>query len=84
LPAVLSDPDRLAALDASGLVGSPPEQVFDDLTRLAASVTGCDISAITFVGETSTYWKSVPYLPYGGVEKWQNAVGDSFCSSLSG
>jgi serine phosphatase RsbU (regulator of sigma subunit) len=79
LPAVLSDPDRLAALEASGLVGSAPEQVFDDLARLAASVTRCDISAITFVGETRTHWKSVPHLPYGGVEKWQNAVGDSFC-----
>ncbi|GAA4091929.1 hypothetical protein GCM10022284_30640 [Streptomyces hundungensis] len=79
LPAVLSDPVRLAALEASGMVGSAPEQVFDDLMRLAVSVTGSAISAITFVGETRTYWKSVPHLPYGGVEAWQNAVGDSFC-----
>ncbi|MFJ4716803.1 GAF domain-containing SpoIIE family protein phosphatase [Streptomyces sp. NPDC088785] len=79
LPAVLSDPERLAALEASGMVGSGPESVFDDLTRLAVSVTGASISAITFVGETRTYWKSVPHLPYGGLEAWQNAVGDSFC-----
>ena len=79
LPAVLSDPDRLAALAASGQVGTAPEQVFDDLARLAASVTSCGISAITFVGETRTYWKSVPHLPYGGVDQWQNAVGDDFC-----
>jgi hypothetical protein len=79
LPAVLSDPVRLAALEASGQIGSPPEQVFDDLTRLAVSVTGCGISAITFVGATRTYWKSVPHLPYGGFEQWQNAAGDSFC-----
>jgi serine phosphatase RsbU (regulator of sigma subunit) len=79
LPAVLSDPGRLAALAASGQVGSAPEEVFDDLTRLAVSVTGCDISAITFVGENRTFWKSVPHLPYGDVESWQNAVGDSFC-----
>lgn len=79
LPAVLADPDRLAALAASGLFGSAPEQVFDDLTRLAAAVTSCGISAITFVGETRTYWKSVPHLPYGGLDQWQNAVGDSFC-----
>jgi serine phosphatase RsbU (regulator of sigma subunit) len=79
LPAVLSDPGRLAALEASGQIGSPPEQVFDDLTRLAVSVTGCGISAITFVGATRTYWKSVPHLPYGGFEQWQNAAGDSFC-----
>ena len=79
LPAVLSDPDRLAALKASGQAGSAPEQVFDDLTRLAVSFTSCDISAITFVGDTRTYWKSVPHLTYGGAENWQNAVADSFC-----
>ncbi|MFF5235474.1 PP2C family protein-serine/threonine phosphatase [Dactylosporangium sp. NPDC000521] len=78
-PMVLSDLARLAALAASGLIGTGPERVFDDLTGLAASVTGCAISAITLVGETRTYWKSVPHLPYGGVEAWQNAVGDSFC-----
>jgi serine phosphatase RsbU (regulator of sigma subunit) len=79
LPAVLSDPARLAALASGGMAGSPPEQAFDDLARLAASVTGCHIAAITFVGETRTHWKSVPHLPYGGQEQWQNAVGDSFC-----
>ncbi|WP_227870461.1 SpoIIE family protein phosphatase [Streptomyces otsuchiensis] len=79
LPAVLSDPGRLAALGASGQVGSAPERVFDDLTRLAAAVTGCGIAALTFVAEDRTYWKSVPHLPYGGPELWQNAVADSFC-----
>ncbi len=79
LPAVLSDPVRLAALEASGMIGSAPEQVFDDLTRLAVSVTGAAISAITFVGEARTYWKSVPHLPYAGVENWQNGVEESFC-----
>jgi serine phosphatase RsbU (regulator of sigma subunit) len=79
LPAALSDPRRLAALAATGLAGSAPEEVFDHLTRLASSVIGCDIAAITFVGETVTHWKSVPHLPYGGAELWQNAVGDSFC-----
>ncbi|WP_405496713.1 SpoIIE family protein phosphatase [Nocardia sp. NBC_00511] len=79
LPAVLSDPVRLAALAASGQIGSGPERVFDDLARLAASVTGCGIAAITFVGEHRTFWKSVPHLPFGGFEAWQNAVGESFC-----
>jgi serine phosphatase RsbU (regulator of sigma subunit) len=79
LPAVLGDPARLAALAASGQVGSAPEQVFDDLTRLAMAVTGCGISAVTFVGENRTFWKSVPHLPYADIETWQNAVGDSFC-----
>jgi len=79
LPAVLSDPDRLASLTATGQVGTAPEPAFDDLARLASSVTGCGIAAVTFVGEYRTYWKSVPHLPYGGPEAWQNAVGDDFC-----
>jgi serine phosphatase RsbU (regulator of sigma subunit) len=79
LPAVLSDPGRLAALRASGQIGSLPEAVFDDLTRLAAAVTGVPLSAITFVGEDRTYWKSVTILDYQGFDAWQNAVGDSFC-----
>ncbi len=79
LPAVLSDPDRLASLEATGQAGTAPEPVFDDLARLASSVTGCGIAAITFVGEFRTYWKSVPHLAYGGPEAWQNAVGDDFC-----
>ena len=79
LPAVLSDPRRLAALAASGQPGSAPERAFDDLTRLAVSVTGCALSAITFVGESRTHWKSVTGLAYTGADDWQNPVGDSFC-----
>ncbi|HEX3713783.1 MAG TPA: hypothetical protein VHV09_13410 [Trebonia sp.] len=40
LPAALSDPARLAALARTGQAGSPPEQAFDDVARLAAMVTG--------------------------------------------
>src|ERR1700761_9349258 len=79
LPAALSDPARLAALAVTGLAGTAPEPAFDDLARLAAAVTGCGIAAITFVGESRTYWKSVPHLPYGGPEAWQNPVSDDFC-----
>ena len=89
LPAALSDPDRLAALAATGQIGSAPEAVFDDLARLAAAVTGCGVSAVTFVGETLTYWKSVPHLPHpaadtehgpdAGPGGWQNPVGESLC-----
>ncbi len=79
LPAVLDDPARLAALRASGQIGSMPEAVFDDLTRLAAAVTGVPLSALTFVGDVRTYWKSVTTVDYGSFDAWQNAVGDSFC-----
>ncbi len=80
LPAVLSDPARVAALEASGMAGSAPEAVFDDLARLAAGVTGCGAAAITFVGQDRTFWKSLPHLGADfDAQVWQNAVGDSFC-----
>jgi hypothetical protein len=41
LPAALSAPKRLAAVRATGLLDTSPEDPFDDLARLAATVTGC-------------------------------------------
>lgn len=40
LPAQVFDPARPAAVRASGLVDSEPEPAFDDLAKLAASITG--------------------------------------------
>lgn len=49
LPAALSDPARLAALAATGQVGSAPEPMFDDraLARTLAETRGMDAAATT-------------------------------------
>ena len=54
LPAALSDPRRIAAVRATGLLDTPPEQPFDDLTGLAATITGCERAFITLVDEDRT------------------------------
>jgi len=57
-PLPLDEPARLAAVDASGLLDSPPEDVFDRLTWLATQVTDCPIALITVLGAQRQWFKS--------------------------
>ncbi|UVW28473.1 GAF domain-containing protein [Massilia sp. H6] len=49
---------RLAALAASGLMDTPPEEVFDRLARLAAQLTDCPIALITLLGAQRQWFKA--------------------------
>lgn len=49
---------RLAALDATGLLDSAREAVFDRLTWLAAQVTGSPMALLTLVDERRQWFKS--------------------------
>jgi hypothetical protein len=51
LPAVLSDPGRLASLAATGQVGTPPEPMFDDkaLARTLAETQAMDAAATGYI-----------------------------------
>jgi excisionase family DNA binding protein len=49
---------RLAAVAASGLVGSAPEPVFDRLTWLATQVTDCPMALITLLTSRRQWFKS--------------------------
>jgi PAS domain S-box-containing protein len=49
---------RLAALGAYGILDTPPEQDFDDLVQLAASVCGVPIAAIALVDENRAWFKA--------------------------
>lgn len=57
-PAPPDETARLAAVDASGLLDSPPEDVFDRLTWLATQVTECPIALITILGSQRQWFKS--------------------------
>jgi signal transduction histidine kinase len=56
--ALTRDPDRLAALRASGLLDSPPEEEFERLTRLAKRLTGASAAFISLVDADRTFYKS--------------------------
>ncbi|SER23648.1 PP2C family protein-serine/threonine phosphatase [Actinokineospora terrae] len=86
LPAALSDPGRLAAVAATGLAETAAEDVFDDLARLAAALTGVGRAFVTLVDDKRSYWKScvgVDLDPSDTAAR-QSPVRESFCYFLVG
>jgi serine phosphatase RsbU (regulator of sigma subunit) len=84
LPAALSAPDRLAAVRATGLLDTGPEDPFDDLARLAAAMTGCGRAFITLVDERRSFWKSCIRVAAEEAATRQHPVEESFCYFLVG
>ena len=60
---LLRDEARLAALAATRQTGSPPEESFDRLTRLAATVLGAPVTIISFIDGDTQFLKSSHGLP---------------------
>lgn len=84
LPAALSDPARLAAVAATGLLDTGPEAVFEDLASLAARVTGSGRAFVTLVDEDRSFWKSCVGVDATEIAARQNPVRESFCYFLIG
>lgn len=84
LPLALSDPRRLAAVAATGLLDTGPEPVFEDLADLAAVLTGCSRAFITLVDEHRSFWKSCIGVDAIQIADRQGRVEDSFCYFLVG
>jgi PAS domain S-box-containing protein len=55
---VLRDPARLAALAATGLLDSPPAEVFDRLTRLAARLLRAPMAALSLLDDRRQFFVS--------------------------
>ena len=55
---VLRDPARLAALAATGLLDSPPAEVFDRLTRLAARLLRAPLAALSLLDDRRQFFVS--------------------------
>lgn len=53
------EPARLEALRSYGILDTPPEQLFDDVTKLAAQICGVPISAISLIDEERQWFKSI-------------------------
>lgn len=65
----LDSPDRLAAVARLGLVGTPPDEAFDRLTRLAARVLGVRGALVTITTAEVQFCKSSLGLP----EPWASS-----------
>lgn len=76
VPPRLLDPARVAAVRASGLLDTPPEEDFDRLTALAAGLTGAPVAFITLVDDERSFWKSAAGLAVAGPR--EDAIQTSF------
>ncbi len=75
----LDGPARLAALRATGLLDSAPEQVFDDLTALVARLLRVPVALLSLVDDERQYFKSQLGLASPWAEQRQTPLSHSFC-----
>jgi sigma-B regulation protein RsbU (phosphoserine phosphatase) len=84
LPAAILDADRLAAVRRTGLLDTGPEEAFDRLTRLAATLLGTPFAFVTIVDDTRSFWKSCVGIDSADPADRQNTVAESFCQYVVG
>lgn len=74
----LNDPARLAALVATGLPDSSPEEQFDRLTRLVSNMLGVPVALVSLVDDRRQFFKSQHGLP----EPRETPLSHSFCQHV--
>ena len=78
-PAALTDSDRLAALDATGLMDSPAEAEFDRITDLVRRCLGVPVALVSLVGADRQFFKSERGLAEPWCEMRETPLSHSFC-----
>jgi sigma-B regulation protein RsbU (phosphoserine phosphatase) len=84
VPPQIHDPARLAAVRRTGLLDTGPEEAFDRLTRLAATLLGTPYAFVTVVDDTRSFWKSCIGVASTDLADRQNTVHQSFCQYVIG
>jgi signal transduction histidine kinase len=78
LQAAISDARRLAAVEATLLLDTPPEESFDRLTRLATRVIGAPVSFLSLVDGQRDFYKS--HCGFGEpLASTRQLLGRTFC-----
>ncbi len=70
---------RIAALRATQLLDSPPEEAFDRLTRLTAGLIGAPVALISLVDERRQFFKSALGLKEPWASRRETPLTHSFC-----
>jgi sigma-B regulation protein RsbU (phosphoserine phosphatase) len=83
-PERISDPARLDAVRRTRLLDTAPEEPFDRLTRLAASLLGAPFVFVTVVDDRRSFWKSHVGIDTDDPTGRQNTVEESFCQYVIG
>ncbi len=82
LSSLIHDPDRLAVLEATGLLDSQPEETFDRLTRLACKILSVPVSLLSLVDRNRQFFKSYVGLPEPWATQRQTSLSHSFCQHV--
>ncbi len=77
--AVIEDPERLRALDETGLLDSAPEESFDRMVRLAAEALGAPMAAVSLVDDKRQFFKSSVGLPEPLASAREAPLSHSLC-----
>ncbi len=73
----INDPERLKALQATGLLDSPPETAFDQITRIAAKLLDAPSAFVTLIDSRRQYIKSAHNA--GLASGSETTLDESFC-----
>jgi sigma-B regulation protein RsbU (phosphoserine phosphatase) len=75
----ITDARRLQAVRDSALLDTGPEEAFDRLARMAATLLDAPHAFITLVDDRRSFWKSAIGMDSDDLGLRQNPVGESFC-----
>ena len=77
--AAITDPDRLSALYATGLLDSPPEAAYDRITRAAAEALDAPHAAVSLIDVDRQFFKSTVGMGGTSPEERQTPLDRSVC-----
>jgi PAS domain S-box-containing protein len=77
--AAVTDPQRLAALQQTGLLDSPCEEAFDRLTRLASRLLNAPVALVCLLDEHRQFFKSAWGLPEPWASRRETPLSHSVC-----
>lgn len=78
----LAEPRRLAALQSTQLLDTPPEECFDRLTLLASRVLGVPVALVSLVDDHRQFFKSQQGLAEPWASRRQTPLSHSFCQHV--
>lgn len=79
LAAALTDPERLQALQGTGLLDSPPDEIFDRYTRIASRLLKAPTSLVSLVDDHRQFFKSAHGLGDPWASDRETPLTHSFC-----
>jgi len=81
-PGVLSDPARLAAVRATGLLDGPPAAALDELVLVARGLLGAPIAGISLVEAHRQFFTSAHGFPEPVASRRETPISWSFCAHV--